>query len=265
MWKVHLHRAMLVTRSPLLADLLLSQESSIISLPQVFISLMGFIFSYSLKKVSEDTVWRLVDLLYSGCCTLSSPASADELEELIHQLGLEDKVAQLSILEVQQPEGKREESLIECAIEEAVRKALCGKSSVKRKRSWSPSQALKRKGKEDEGGCEGLVKEEVEVPAMPKDTRICPLCGFACTSTFHLKAHLATNHFLDQLSAMVAPGGFSAAQTKVLHCDICGINISGAKTLYRAAVHRASEHGALAPLLRTRSLPTQFYPLDFLL
>ena len=266
MWKVHLHRAMLVTRSPLLADLLLSQESSIISLPQVFISLMGFIFSYSLKKVSEDTVWRLVDLLYSGCCTLSSPANADDLEELIHQLGLEDNVAQLSILEeVQQPQENREEASIKSAMEEVVREALCGESSVKRKRSWSPQLALKRHVKEEEEGCEEAVKENEEVPAMPRDTRICPLCGFACTSTFHLKAHLATNHFLDQLSAMVAPGGFSAAQTKVLHCDICGINISGARTLYRAAVHRASEHGALAPLLRTRSLPTQFYPLDFLL
>ena len=210
-------------------------------------------------------MWRLVDLLYTGCCTLSSPASVDDLEELIHQLGLESKVAQLSILEVQQPEENHEEALIESAMEEVIRKALCGKSSVRRKRPWSPSQALKRKVKEHEEGCVGVVKEEVEVSAMPRDTRICPLCGFACTSTFHLKAHLATNHFLDQLSAMVAPGGFSAAQTKVFHCDICGINISGARTLYRAAVHRASEHGALATILRTRSLPTQFYPIEHLL
>ena len=208
-------------------------------------------------------MWRLVDLLYSGCCTLSSPSSADDLEELIHQLGLEGKVAQLSIQEVQQPRGNLEEALIENAMEEVVRKALCGKGSVRRNRSWSLSQALKRKVKEYEEGCEGMVKEEVEVPAMPRDTRICPLCGFACTSAFHLKAHLATNHFLAQLSAIVAPGGFSAAETKVLHCDICGINISGARTLYRAAVHRATEHGALAPLLRTRSLPTQFLPIRF--
>ena len=200
-------------------------------------------------------MWRLADLLYSGCCTLSSLASADDLEELIHHLGLEGKVAQLSVLEeVQQLQENGEEVAIENAIKAVVRKAMCRKTSVKRKLSWSPPPSLKRK--EEEIECE----EMEEVAAMARDPRICPLCGFACTSAFHLKAHLATNHFLSQLSAMVAPGGFSTAETKVLHCDLCGINISGARSLYRAAVHRATEHGALAPLLRSR-LISKFDPL----
>ena len=210
-------------------------------------------------------MWRLVDLLYSGSCALPSPASADGLEELIKQLDLEGNVAELSVLEeVQQPQGNGEEASIENAMREVVRRALCRKASVKRKSSFSLSPAVAKKAKAEEGRCEAEVveeEEEKETPAtMPRDTpRICPLCGFACTSAFHLKAHLATNHFLDQLSAMVAPGGFSEnADTKVLHCDLCDINISGARTLYRAAVHRAIEHAALAPLLRRRSNVTQF-------
>ena len=212
--------------------------------------------------MEENTLWRLVDLLYSGSCTLSSRASADDLEELLEQLDLRSKVAELSVLEEVEPQENGEEAMITKALEKVVRRALSRKASAKRKSPCSTSPAVAKKVKAEETSCEVYEKVdevEEEVPAVPRDTpRICPLCGFACTSTFHLKAHLATNHFLSQLSAMVAPDGFSAEETKVLHCDKCGINISGARTLSRAAVHRATEHGALAPLLRLRWVKTQF-------
>ena len=205
-------------------------------------------FNHVYVQVEENTVWRLVDLLYSGSCTLYSPASADDLEELIQQLDLGGKVAELSVLEEVEPQENVEELMITKAMEKVLKRALRRKASVKRKFICSTSPAVAKKAKELEASCE----VDKEIPATLRDTRICPLCGFACTSAFHLKAHLATNHFLSQLSAIVAPDDFSTEETKVLHCEKCGINFSGSRTLYRAAVHRATEHGALAPLLRQR-------------
>ena len=201
-------------------------------------------------------MWRLVDLIYSGSCALTTRASADDLVELLQQLGLGSKVAGSSVLEEVHQQENGDEATITKAMEKVLRRALSQsrKAPATRKSPLISSLAVTKK-LQKEGRCEGeVVKEEEEIPATPKDTRICPLCGFACTSAFHLKAHLSTNHFFSQLSAMVAPGGFSPEETRVLHCDECGVNFSGSRTLRRAAVHRATEHGALAPLLRLRSI-----------
>ena len=245
---------MLVTRSPLLADLLLSQECSTISLPEVLEASLILATVPSFLKVKEDTVWRLVDLLYSGSCVLPSPASAEELEEVIQQLDMEGKVNELSILEDARPPEEKEEVAIVMAVEEVVKRVtMCKKSRVNRERSLTrpPGSVSRQNVNKREVNCEE-VAEVGEIPAMPKDTPTCPLCGFACTSGFHLKAHLATNHFLSPLSTMVTPGGFSSTEIKSLQCDICGFNISGARALSRAVVHRATEHGALVPLLKLR-------------
>ena len=80
---------------------------------------------------------------------------------------------------------------------------------------------------------------------LKADAVVCEVCKIVMSSPDFLIIHMVNRHFVNQL---VSPEEKSPATDYA--CGLCDKKFRGFQAINRFAIHRAGEHGALAPVIR---------------
>ena len=159
----------------------------------------------------------------------------EQLKALLLLLDLGGSVRKLVMTLLGGEEEEEEERVVE-----AVAQRVEGRRAVKRRKCWSPEPERRKRKKitDNIGQIDGDAEPDIEGST-------CSLCGTVCSSNHWLKVHLTTQHFNDEIVALVNP----------VECDLCELKFPATNIAkYRSIVHRGVVHGAVVSLYHARCL-----------